>query len=377
MNRNAMKNRIIGVWGKKIVPWILASVLLLPIACITDLVGVCYAAKISGGKEVRPGQSVTLRLSVDSSVVGYQGTISYDSSFLELKNVEPVNDDLLKESYANYDTGFIMVTHKEPVSKILKITFTVLDTAKIGSTTTVSFTDGEIVQGTEKESINDIYYTLKVVEPKSEDATLKSLTVRVYEDESDALSFSPDFNPAFSPDTILYRIMVPNEYSRYKLDGVCNHSAASIIYDDEGELEEGMNLVEVTVRAEDGSEKAYTLMLFRERRPEISQVVSDESVFRPDESSEESSEENIEESAMVSEAEDEISEDTLIEEISESLVTSATPSDVSAPELMMSSPYQPDGGNWTGIILCIAAVGGVCVITLVIRVFILLGKKHL
>jgi hypothetical protein len=149
-----------------------------------------------------------------------------------------------------------------------------------------------------------------------------------------------------------------------------------------------MNTLVITVRAENGSEKEYTLMLFRERPPEISQVVSyestpepDVSIEEPDESSEEASEE---ESSLVSEEESELSEDTsseesVSEESNESIESSAessASSTSSTPELVIPKPYQPDSGNWSGIILCIAAVGGICIVALVIRIFVLFRKKQ-
>ena len=112
-----MKNKIFGILKGRVLAWLLALVLLVPIACVTGLVGVCYTAKLSGETEVRPGHSFTLRLSMDSGAFGCQGILSYDSSVLKLKGVEPVNRDLLKECYDNSDTGFVMVTHNEAQAK--------------------------------------------------------------------------------------------------------------------------------------------------------------------------------------------------------------------------------------------------------------------
>jgi hypothetical protein len=383
-----MKNKIFGIVKGRVLAWLLALVLLVPIACVTGLVGVCYTAKLSGETEVRPGHYFTLRLSMDSGAFGCQGILSYDSSVLKLKGVEPVNRDLFKECYDNSDTGFVMVTHNVPVTKMLKITFTVLDTAEIGSTTTVSFTSGEILNGSRKEAVNDVSYTVKIVDAKSDDATLKSLGVKVFAGDSDETGFMPTLNPSFSASTTLYSATVPNEYSSYELNGVCNDSAAEILSSTEGELEEGMNTLVITVRAENGSEKEYTLMLFRERPPEISQVVSYESTPEPDVSIEEpdesSEEESDPESSLVSEEESELSEDTsseesVSEESNESIESSAESSASSAsstPELVITTPYQSDSGNWTGIILCIAVVGGVCIVALVIRIFVLFRKKQ-
>lgn len=384
MNRNVMKNKIFRILKGRALAWLLALVLLVPIACVTGLVGVCYTAKLSGETEVRPGHSFTLRLSMDSGAFGCQGILSYDSSVLKLTGVEPVNGKFQEEFHFYSENGLVIVTHDTPVTKMLKITFTVLDTAEIGSTTTVSFTSGEILNGSRKEAVNDVFYTLKMVDAKSDDATLKTLGVKVFAGDSDETGFMPTLNPSFSASTALYSATVPNEYSSYEINGVCNDSAAEILSSTEGELEEGMNTLVITVRAENGSEKEYTLMLFRERPPEISQVVSyestpepDVSIEEPDESSEEESEAD---SSLVSEEESELSEDTsseesIFEESTESIESFAE-SSVSSPELVITTPYQSDSGNWTGIILCIAVVGGVCIVALVIRIFVLFRKKQ-
>lgn len=388
MNRNVMKNKIFRILKGRALAWLLALVLLVPVICVTGLVGVCYTARMSGETEVRPGHSFTLRLSMDSGAFGCQGILSYDSSVLKLTGVEPVNGNYQEEFHFYSETGLVIVTHDRPVTKMLKITFTVLDTAEIGSTTTVSFISGEILNGSRKETVNDVFYTVKMVDAKSDDATLKSLGVKVFAGASDETGFMPTLNPSFSASTTLYSATVPNEYSAYELNGVCNDSAAEILSAVEGELEEGMNTLVITVRAENGSEKEYTLMLFRERPPEISQVISyestpepDVSIEEPDESSEEESEE---ESSLVSEEESELSEDTsseesVSEESNESIESSAESSASSAssiPELVIPKPYQPDSGNWSGIILCIVAVGGICIVALVIRIFILFRKKQ-
>ena len=385
MKRNVMKNKIINFLKGRVLAWLLALVLLVPIACATGLVGVCYTAKLSGETEVRPGHSFTLRLSMDSGAFGCQGILSYDSSVLKLTGIEPVNGKFQEEFHFYSETGLVIVTHDTPVTKMLKITFTVLDTAEIGSTTTVSFTSGEILNGSRKEAVNDVSYTVKIVDAKSDDATLKSLGVKVFAGDSDETGFMPTLNPSFSASTALYSATVPNEYSSYEINGVCNDSAAEILSVAEGELEEGMNTLVITVRAENGSEKEYTLMLFRERPTEISQVVSYESTPEPDVSIEEpdesSEEESGAESSLVSEEESELSadassEENISEESTESIESSVESSASSAAELVIPMPYQSDSGNWTGIILCIAAVGGVCIVALVIRIFVLFRKKQ-
>ena len=161
-----------------------------------------------------------------------------------------------------------------------------------------------------------------------------------------------------------------------------NDSAATVLSETEGELSEGTNQVKLTVRAEDGTEMEYTLVLFRERPPEISTVVSEIESSEPEDSSEEEPSEPEESSDISVEESDEGSlpaeSDVSAETSEESLVASdvsGVSSEVSGNDLIIT-PFKPEERNWTGLILSIAVIGAVCLVALLVRLLVLYRKKQ-
>ena len=412
LNRNHTKNKTQTPLKRRVASLLLTVMLLIPCVSALQLVGVCYTARLSAEKEVCPGDTFSVRLLLDSGAYGYQGVLEYDDSVLKLTGVKPVNGKYQKEFHFFADTGTVILTHERTVTKMVNLTFLVYDTAKLGSSTTVRFTSGKILNGSHTEAVNDASFTVKFVDKKSSDATLKSLNITVFEAQEDERGFIPTLNPAFSSKVDFYSATVPNEYTRYRIQAVPNDSSATVIVEAEGDLAEGTNPITVKVSAEDGTEMEYTIVLFRERPPEISQIVSgdesltsddsseeepslpedssEEELSVPDDSSEEepdfsddssidntSDEQSIEESDEVSEYEESnVSSDSSEEGVS---VTSSDVIDSSSSQSIndvVITPFQPEERNWTGIILCIAVVGGICLVALLVRLLFLYRKKQ-
>lgn len=95
-------------------------------------------------------------------------------------------------------------------------------------------------------------YTITIIKGnyKSNDATLKSLTIE-----------EKNFN--FNPDILKYNIEVENEVDKINLEAIPNHDKAQATYDKEIELKEGINNIIIKVLAEDGTSKEYTLNITR------------------------------------------------------------------------------------------------------------------
>ena len=90
--------------------------------------------------------------------------------------------------------------------------------------------------------------TVTEVRPKSTDATLSSLSVEGYE-----------LSPAFSKDTLEYSVTVPSTVDKINISAKKNESHASVEGTGEFEVSEGSNVFPVTVTAENGSKKTYTI----------------------------------------------------------------------------------------------------------------------
>ena len=83
---------------------------------------------------------------------------------------------------------------------------------------------------------------------KSTDSSLKSLSVDGY-----------SISPAFSKDIFEYKVTVPEGTKKIKIDASANDRYASVSGTGEKDVIEGVNSFAVSVKAENGSEKNYTI----------------------------------------------------------------------------------------------------------------------
>lgn len=92
---------------------------------------------------------------------------------------------------------------------------------------------------------------------KSSDATLKSLGVSGY-----------TLSPSFSPNTDHYTIKVPSGATNVRIEGSANHGKATIAGLGNVNLTGDNTTATVTVTAEDGSKKTYTINIEKEKQTE-------------------------------------------------------------------------------------------------------------
>jgi tRNA threonylcarbamoyladenosine modification (KEOPS) complex Pcc1 subunit len=142
------------------------------------------------------------------------------------------------------------------------------ETSDAGATYTVSpsspvslavDTNIVIITVTARDNMTVREYTLKIIRKRSDDTSIKQILI----DGSIEV-------PASSVD-VSYYCTVENEVSSISVDVILNHSGASCQIDPSSAvaLEEGFNLIEITVTADDGStQKKYTLTVFRKAKLE-------------------------------------------------------------------------------------------------------------
>lgn len=120
-----------------------------------------------------------------------------------------------------------------------------------GSSSTGNSNSGSSNSGSSNKPSN----TTKPEEPKSNDSTLKGLSIEGYE-----------LYPAFEANTREYNLRVTNDITKVTILPTANHSKAS--YKIEGAIEElvvGKNIITVVVTAEDGTTSNYVINVTRER----------------------------------------------------------------------------------------------------------------
>lgn len=96
-------------------------------------------------------------------------------------------------------------------------------------------------------------YTLNIEREKSSDATLSSLTVD-----------SGTLTPSFDKDTVNYEVIVPNEVENLGITAITTSDAASTSVTGNTSLQVGTNTANITVTAEDGTLKVYTIEILRQ-----------------------------------------------------------------------------------------------------------------
>jgi len=388
---------------KRIVAVLLSFLMLLPICFAVSYIGSCYTANISAEREIRAGYSFQVRLILDSAATGYEGYFTYDTSVLTLTRIVPVNNDLYQDFQVQTETGYVRVTHSTLVRQMLSLTFYVNENAKTNTEAMLRFYSGTVINENGTENIADSSFRFLIVDRESSDATLRSLDISVYHSaearDQELEGFYATLIPSFSASHTTYSVTVANEFTHYLIHPVLNDSTAKVTSSLKGELTEGIvNTVEVSVTAEDGTKKNYTLQIFRERAPEISSEPSEPSI---DVSSEDSSELESEEPSDVSEeqswiessadeSEEISSESEQSEESSEveetlsaessgetSLVSKEPPSASGTSEHASSDAGSAiDFQNLTGIFICVAAVSVLAIAVLVIRILYLVHKKR-
>lgn len=230
----------------------LLAVILIASCFITDAENAfASSAKVSlsGGGTVEKGDSLTITLKYSGATFGSAtARVTYDSSILEYSSCSGAE--------ANGGGGTVILTMAngsgtESLSCKLKF-----KAAKAGSTTvSVSTTDvynidmEELTAGSASTTV-----TVKSTADKaSTNADLSAMAVS-----------SGTLSPAFSPSVTSYKVKVPNSVTTCTISADKADSKSSISVTGSPNLKVGENVRKVTVTAESGKTKTYTITITRE-----------------------------------------------------------------------------------------------------------------
>lgn len=188
--------------------------------------------------------TVTVTLSSSTKIGSWQMQLNYDKKYLQLT------------SSSAEAGGTVMASSTATGLKSKKYTFT-FKTLKTGSTTVsvgsylaYAFDDlSEMSLSAGSKKIK-IITQAELEASYSKDNNLKSLSVEGYE-----------ISPAFDKDTLSYSVNVPEGTTSITVDALENDSKASVSGDGTITVTEGINNVNIVVRAENGSEKTYSLVV--------------------------------------------------------------------------------------------------------------------
>lgn len=230
----------------KRIKWFLISVFLLPTIVLAKGTG---TIAVTSTNQVVLGQKITVTVKLSSSTLigSWQMQLNYDKNYLQLTST-------------NSEEKGVMMAASSPTgvkSKSYTFTFKALKTGStkvsVNSYEAYDFNDpspaGEIELSSSSKTIK-IITQQQLEDSYSKDNNLKSLSVEGY-----------SLTPAFNKDTLSYNLTVPEGTTSINVKATPSDSKASVSGDDEVKVSEGINTVNVVVRAENGSEKTYTILV--------------------------------------------------------------------------------------------------------------------
>lgn len=212
-----------------------------------------------GPDTVRAGDTITLTFSAGGGVFGGSGSVSYDSGQLTLqKYTASIGGDW--EVDFGKDT-FLFYNNKMDVqltgnTAIFKVSFVVNKNLEEGTEIAVSVKGVKLSDGDQDISMGSKTYSVKLAPPLSGNCTLESMTVS-----------NAKISPAFSPNVTSYTASVPFTTEEVKVSAKAEHPGAKVTVKSPTLTPGGTTTVSVTVKAENGATKTYSIKVTRAQDP--------------------------------------------------------------------------------------------------------------
>ena len=244
---------------KKIVSSLAAFILTMCLLLPFTASAATASASLSGPGTVRAGDSITLTFKLSgSNLSGASGTLSYDGSQLQMTGTKQV----IASPWAVEFNGNNMVAYDNNLSSpinggkdLFTVSFKVKDVAA-GTKITVSYTDVKASDGSADANVGTVSYNATVAAPLSTNNTLASLTVS-----------NAAISPAFNANTTSYTADVPFSVSKLDVKATAADSKAKVSVNSPTLTPDGTTNVTITVTAESGAKKTYTIKVHREKDP--------------------------------------------------------------------------------------------------------------
>lgn len=217
------------------------------------------SASFSGPGTVRAGDTITLTFSAGGGIYGGSGSVSYDASQLTLQGYSAAIGGSWAVEFSGNRFVFYDNSMSSPISggaAIFRVTFVVNSNLPVGTTITVSANGITLSDGSQDMGVGSRSYTATLAAPLSGNCNLKSLTVS-----------NAQVTPAFSPDTTSYSASVPFSVSSLTMSAVAEDANAKVSVNNPTLTPGGTTTVSVTVTAENGATKTYSIRVKREQDP--------------------------------------------------------------------------------------------------------------
>ena len=216
------------------------------------------SASLTGPGTVRTGDTITLVFNLNgSSISGASGSLSYDNNQLTMtgtsqKIAAPWVVEFNGNNFVAYDNNLTspINSNKELFAVVFKVN------AGAGSSITVSYANIVASDGKTDSNIGTVSYSTTVAQPLSGSNDLASLTVS-----------NATISPAFSKNTTSYTASVPFDISKLDVSAAAEDSKSKVSINSPALKANASTDVTVTVTAETGAKKTYTIRVTRAQDP--------------------------------------------------------------------------------------------------------------
>lgn len=244
---------------KKTVSIIITLVLCLALTLPITVSAASASASLTGPGTIRAGDTITLSFNLNGSgIFGASGTLSYDSNQVTLTGTtqkigSPWVVEFNGNNFVAYDNN---LTNPINGNKTLfTVTFKVKSVVA-GTNIKVSYTGVTASDGSADANVGTVTYSKTVAAPLATDNNLASLTVS-----------NATISPAFSAGTTSYTASVPFEVSKLNVSATAADGKAKVSVNSPNLTPNGTTKVTVTVTAENGAKKTYTISVKRAQNP--------------------------------------------------------------------------------------------------------------
>lgn len=244
---------------KKVISILTVLVLCLALMLPVTVSAASASASLSGPGTVRAGDTITLSFNLNGSgIFGASGTLSYDSNQVTLSGTtqkigSPWAVEFNGNNFVAYDNNL-----SNPINgnkTLFTATFKVKSVAA-GTNIKISYTGVKASDGSADANVGTVTYSTTVAAPLATDNNLASLTVS-----------NATISPAFSAGTTNYTANVPFEVSKLNVSATAADSKAKVSVNSPNLTANGTTKVTVTVTAENGAKKTYTISVKRAQDP--------------------------------------------------------------------------------------------------------------
>lgn len=241
---------------KKFVSFVVLLALML---CMSLTVSAAGSASMSGPSTVYAGDTITVTFYAGGGIYGGSGSVSYDSSVLTLQGYSASKGGTWAVEFNGNNFVFYDNSMENPIdgsAAIFKATFQVSSSVEPGSSISVTASGITLSDGQSDTGVGSRSYSATIATPPSDNCTLASMTVS-----------GATISPAFSPSITSYSASVPFTTSSISVNATAEDSAAKVSISNPSLTAGGTTNVRVTVTAENGATKTYTIAVKREQDP--------------------------------------------------------------------------------------------------------------